>query len=720
MRKFDESNIKRYNNMFIGTQKNMVFCINKSSKIYSLKDKSCSIIDCTDTWKNKRKYFVEETNQCVDSCPEEYPYLFNFNCLFKCPYGMFPIYYNCKNIDEIGLYRREDEVDLNCTIQKYFEQKCKISLIEPQDKQRFIEKTSNQIIKGYLNELIVNITQNKTIYTIRNENEVYQLYSLTNKNKEEDLIHIDMDYCGIALKEKNRIDENDDIIIFKVEYRSDEFRIPIVEYNLYGNSGSKKLSLNPCSNIKLIYYIPLNISDFERDKYDPQSDYYNDECNAFTTEYKTDILLRDRQIEFNKNNLSLCEEMCTFIEYMEDKKIIKCECDIKKKFNSFMNVNVNKYNLIHRFNINNKTIHNFWVFKCYYLIFSLDIIASNLFSQIILCIIIFHFLGVFIFYIIGQNILYEKIKIMLIKAYKLRQKSNDIGTNIFNYIKTQVPPRRKMNDFFSKNLDSNSNSKMSLNDKKNNNKSITNQLTTNENKTFINTKNKNIEDKTDNELNSLSYYDAIIEDKRTFCQIYCSLLRTNQILFFSFKSQNDYNSRIIKICFIFYIFALLIFFNTAFMTDKIVNNIYIFKGKWNLSYSYISIICSSLIASLVKNILIETMFTESDVLSIKYTFNKNIIKKTIGIVVLKSILFFVISILSLACIWVYVTCYFTVFKNSQDYVIINIIIGFAILLIEPLVFHIIPAFVRFISLANRKKKNKLCLYIFSKILLVLI
>ena len=156
------------------------------------------------------------------------------------------------------------------------------------------------------------------------------------------------------------------------------------------------------------------------------------------------------------------------------------------------------------------------------------------------------------------------------------------------------------------------------------------------------------------------------------------------------------------------------------MTDNIICNIYIFNGKWKLSYSYISIIFSTLIYCIVKNILIETMFTESDVLSIKYTFNKNIIKKTLGIVVLKSILFFVFSILSLGCIWVYVTCYFTVFKNSQDYVIINIIIGFAILLIEPLVFYIIPAFVRFISLANRKKKNKLCLYIFSKILLVLI
>ena len=156
------------------------------------------------------------------------------------------------------------------------------------------------------------------------------------------------------------------------------------------------------------------------------------------------------------------------------------------------------------------------------------------------------------------------------------------------------------------------------------------------------------------------------------------------------------------------------------MTDNIVNNIYIFNGKWKLSYSYISIIFTILITCKLKNILIETMFTESDVLSIKYTFNKNIIKKTLGIVVLKSILFFVFSILSLGCIWVYVTCYFTVFKNSQDYAIINIVIGFAIFLIEPIVFHIIPALLRFISLANRKEKNKLYLYIISKILLILI
>ena len=201
-------------------------------------------------------------------------------------------------------------------------------------------------MKGQLSDLVIKMVKKESNYTIRMENETYQLYSLTNKYREEDLIHIDMDYCAMALKERYRIGDEDDIIIFKIEYRSDDFKIPIVEYNVYGHSGSRKLSISTCSNIKLIYYIPLNISDFERYKYDPQSDYYNDECNEFTTENKTDILLRDRRKDFNKYNLSLCEEMCTFIEYNEEKKIIKCECDIKKKFNSFMNVNVNKYNIL--------------------------------------------------------------------------------------------------------------------------------------------------------------------------------------------------------------------------------------------------------------------------------------------------------------------------------------------------------------------------------------
>ena len=123
---------------------------------------------------------------------------------------------------------------------------------------------------------------------------------------------------------------------------------------------------------------------------------------------------------------------------------------------------------------------------------------------------------------------------------------------------------------------------------------------------------------------------------------------------------------------------------------------------------------------IIKNILIEIIFTESDVLSIKYTFNNAIIKKIIGIIVLKCILFFLFGIISLFCIWVYITCFFTVFKNTQHYAIMNASISFGIFLFIPIIYYIFPALIRFISLLNRKKSKRDYLYIISKILLILI
>ena len=60
--------------------------------------------------------------------------------------------------------------------------------------------------------------------------------------------------------------------------------------------------------------------------------------------------------------MSLCENLCTFKGY--ENNYIKCECYVKQKFNSFLNVNSDKYNLIYRFNINEKNENNFWTINC--------------------------------------------------------------------------------------------------------------------------------------------------------------------------------------------------------------------------------------------------------------------------------------------------------------------------------------------------------------------
>ena len=60
-------------------------------------------------------------------------------------------------------------------------------------------------------------------------------------------------------------------------------------------------------------------------------------------------------------------------------------------------------------------------------------------------------------------------------------------------------------------------------------------------------KNENIKNFIDDEINGLSYFEAIQYDKRTYCQYYVSLLKAQHNLICAIFNNNDYNSGIIKI-----------------------------------------------------------------------------------------------------------------------------------------------------------------------------
>ena len=76
--------------------------------------------------------------------------------------------------------------------------------------------------------------------------------------------------------------------------------------------------------------IPVTLNEEEIFKYDPKSEYYTDDCNPYTTENGTDILLSDRQNEFINNNMSLCESGCEFEKYDAEKKMVMCKCELSK------------------------------------------------------------------------------------------------------------------------------------------------------------------------------------------------------------------------------------------------------------------------------------------------------------------------------------------------------------------------------------------------------
>ena len=254
------------------------------------------------------------------------------------------------------------------------------------------------------------------------------------------------------------------------------------------------------------------------------------------------------------------------------------------------------------------------------------------------------------------------------------------------------------------NLNSRNESKISKNDSR---------IVFNNKKNNINMKHNNYND---NELNSLSYEEALKQDKRTYIQFYFSLLRTKHLLFFAFYPNNDYNSIIIKISLFFFIFSLNLVTNALFFTDNTMHKIYEDKGAYDLIYRLNQIIYSSIISLVFDSFLRYLSLSEKPILELKHDKkNKDLnleYKKIVKKLKIKYYLYFICSFLILFSFWYFISCFCAVYANTQIILIKDTLICFGFSLLYPLGIKLLPGFFR-ISALKSKDKNKQCLYKFS-------
>ena len=116
-------------------------------------------------------------------------------------------------------------------------------------------------------------------------------------------------------------------------------------------------------------------------------------------------------------------------------------------------------------------------------------------------------------------------------------------------------------------------------------------------------KTKEILKHNDEELNNFNFQEALVYDKRTYCEYYISLLKTKNNLIFSFCYNNDYNSKIVKIDLFFIGFIIIFGVNALFFDDDTMHKIYEDKGSFNLLYQLSQIIYSFFISSILNMIL---------------------------------------------------------------------------------------------------------------------
>ena len=705
-----DSNIIKYYNIFGRTPENMVFCFNESNKkfIQQIYKKNCYIINCENDWREIRKLIVASSSECVDSCKKLTRFLYKYKCYERCPQGTYPHNFVCTK--EINEYVPGQI----CDIKNYFMGNCNITLTDNLDKHKFVINTTEGIMNADLYDIILYVLDNKKIYTIREKNEIYQIYSLSNKIRFNDLAYVDLDECGKILKEKYKLKQSEDILVFKIEYRSPDFKIPIIEYCLFGRDGSIKLNLNICNKQKINYYIPLNISEYKDYEYNPNNNFYYDKCQPIEFSSDSDLTLYERRNEYNINNMSLCESQCIFKGYINQQII--CECDIKIKFNSYLN-NIDPYNFVYRFKDLNEKNHNLWLFTCLNILFKKGILLTNYGSYIILSIFILIVVGVIIFYVKEKNIILNDIKILFQEtADKLLKK--ELIKAERKKLKKQMKKNKDPNSIYGYNKGKSKSKGLIISKEESaiNAQEVSNNIILNNDLD----KTKEFSEKTENEINYSSYETSIKLDKRTFIEYYMSLIKTKQLFVFSFYSKKDYNSRVIKVCYLLFLFAFILIINTLFIEDTSFHNIFKLKGSFDFNYHIYKIIYATVTCYILEKVFHFLVFTEMDIIKIRKNDGKDNEQKIRNVcftVSIKCVLFFSFSLILLFIFWLYISCFCAIFKRTQIFIILISVISFGLFLVTPFIMNLIPPIFRMIALKDENiSSQRFCLYRFSQIL----
>ena len=220
----------------------------------------------------------------------------------------------------------------------------------------------------------------------------------------------------------------------------------------------------------------------------------------------------------------------------------------------------------------------------------------------------------------------------------------------------------------------------------------------------------------DTELNIYEFAIAKKNDKRSYVKCYISLVKTRHPLLSSFIPNNDYNLMSIKICLFFFTYALNFVFTSLFFTDDTMHKIVEDEGIFNFINNIQITIYSSIISFVINFIIKKLALSENTILKIRKIKQLNDVKQLAEKIkknlIIKFILFFIISFISLIIFWLYIGCFCAVYTNTQVYLLKDTLISFAFSLITPFVIYLFVCIIRMKSLDNPGP----CLYKISQIL----
>ena len=157
---------------------------------------------------------------------------------------------------------------------------------------------------------------------------------------------------------------------------------------------------------------------------------------------------------------------------------------------------------------------------------------------------------------------------------------------------------------------------------------------------------------------------------------------------FTFIPINDYNLVTVKIALFIMTFTLYFGLHVFFFDESKLHEIYIRNGYLSFLFQIPEILYSTGIGVLIILMLKQLSLTEIDILSIKKVNNiKKASKKSKKIFKcfkIKISIFFIVYFILILFFWYYISCFCSVYKNAQIFLIKDTIYSFCLSLIYPL------------------------------------
>ena len=495
---------------------------------------------------------------------------------------------------------------------------------------------------------------------------------------------------------------------------------------------------------KIIYAKKLKI-----DLFDPHSDFLNDICFIFTSEYGTDVTLESR-LEDYYQNITLCDENSSshYMEfnYSETEKALTYRCAY-----GFYENEEERLSYVDNIDSKMKMIFqssNIKVITCFSELLDIRNFLTNYGAIICILTFIIQIILYIQFCCQGTAPLENQIKNEILTY--IENKKNEVDeTSVVNNdndndnegitedrLKNDgLENEKKEKEVIREDKKKKTNKKKGVKKvkkkktkanppkknkkegiKQNNNLVVKNDeanLETNKNNQKLNKKGKTDEkNKTyrdDEELNELPYEKAIEKDKRNFCQYYIFILRAGHVVLNVFFRRDDYNLFSVKLGLLFMLFPINLTFNIFFFTSNKMKETYINKmedvGTYlkNLLHSFLSSIFSSIILVLLKFLCL----THSTIRKLKKLKTKeeaeNKSKWIIRCIKIRICVYYILSYIFLLVFGYYVACFCAIFKNTQIDLIISMFTSWGLSLLYPFMIYIATSLTRRIGIRCKCK-----------------